>query len=838
MGEVYLAHDTRLGRDVAIKVLPAKYGSDRERLERFEREARAAGLLNHPNIVSVYDLGNTGPLPYIVTELLTGRTLRAVLNEQPFSTSDALQIAIQIVRGLAAAHDKGIVHRDLKPANIFITNDGHVKIVDFGLAKLVHPEWEHAGGDEVTMSRPSSPGTAMGSVGYMAPEQVQGVSADQRADIFSLGAILYEMLTGHRAFHADSAVETMHAVLKEQPPLVSAIEPIELREVIRRCLQKQPADRYSSARDLAFTLDQIAQRGVPDRPLRIRARPPALKNIFAGVLLVVIAVAGAFLISARQKAAIATAPPFSTSRMTLVPSTNRVAGSGISPDGQYLAYATSDADGHQSLWRIRLKTNESLQLIPAAKAGYASLQFSRDGEYLYFVSYRDVFDGALYEIPARGGLPRKLFEHLESNFALSPDGAQIAFVRDAAPQPGESALMTANLDGSSPKQLRVTKDPGGFSSPAWSPDGNRIAFWAYRTGGNDGIVVFDIRDHISRLLNARKWKDVGRLTWLADGSGLLMTATSNEKSLQIWLLAYPSGELRTITNDVVNYGTVSVTADSTIAAATRWELQTNLWIAPHGNDTAARQITSGAHDTFRWVAATANGRIVYPSSISGNRDLWIVNQDGTHVRQLTSDVGANITPAVSHDGSFVVFASDRSGSWHIWKMNLDGSDPLQLTEGKNEQNPAVSPDGRWVIYLSGGRLWKIASEGGQALQLSAERASTPAISPDGQWIAFIRSAPSGIAVIPFGGGAISKWYPLQALSYPIHWTPDGSEIAWVHQDHGVSNIWLQPVDGGVSVPLTHFNAEAIWGFDWTNDGDLVYSRGDYIRDVVLLHSTR
>lgn len=273
MGEIYVARDPRLGRDVALKVLPRIYGTDHERLRRFEQEARAAGQLNHPNLLTVYDLGRSGELPYIVTELLEGRTLRQVLQEKTLTISETLNYAMQIGRGMAAAHDKGVVHRDLKPSNIFVTSGDHVKIVDFGLAKLTHPEWDQGSREDDTISLVSTPGMVVGSAGYMSPEQVQGTHVDHRSDIFSFGAILYEMLRGRRAFSGDSAVETMHAVLKDQPSRLTKEIPPQLVAVVERCLEKRPENRYASARDLVFQLQQISSdvNSWPSAPREQRA---------------------------------------------------------------------------------------------------------------------------------------------------------------------------------------------------------------------------------------------------------------------------------------------------------------------------------------------------------------------------------------------------------------------------------------------------------------------------------------------------------------------------------------------------------------------------------------
>src|SRR5712691_5157199 len=276
MGEVYRARDSRLGREVAIKVLPASFSNDPDRLRRFEQEARAAGLLNHPNITAVYDIGQHEGAPYVVQELLEGETLRAVLAGGRLSPRKAIECSLQIVHGLAAAHEKGIVHRDLKPENVFVTKDGRVKILDFGLAKLTHIEAGSQATNLPTATAGTEPGVVLGTLGYMSPEQVRGKSADARSDIFSFGAILYEMLSGARAFHGDSAADTMSAILKEDPPDLSATNrqiPPGLERIVRHCLEKNPEERFHSAHDLAFDLEALSGSSGPAVARRSLAFP-------------------------------------------------------------------------------------------------------------------------------------------------------------------------------------------------------------------------------------------------------------------------------------------------------------------------------------------------------------------------------------------------------------------------------------------------------------------------------------------------------------------------------------------------------------------------------------
>src|SRR5450830_1538910 len=432
MGEVYRAKDPRLGRDVAIKVLPASFSSDPDRLRRFEHEAQAAGALNHPNITAIYSFEEISGRHLLVQELLEGETLRSALAGGKLSQRKAIDYALQIAHGLAAAHEKGIVHRDLKPENLFVTKDGRVKILDFCLAKLTHQEEGGQATNLPTASAGTEPGVVMGTLGYMSPEQVKGKSADARSDIFSFGAILYEMLSGQRAFHGDSAAETMSAILREEPPDLSvtnqSISP-GLERIVRHCLEKNPEQRFHSAHDLAFDLEALSGLSVPRleaSALRVRGRSPSLAAVAA---LVVALAAGLFAGRLLWKGSPASPPSYK--RLTY--GRGPVWSARFAPDGQMIVYSASwDGAQKPQLYSVRAESPESLRLaLPPGQVA----SVSRNGEMLilnllqFSTGYARI--GTLSQTPLSGSAPRDLLEDV-GQADWSPEGSAIAVV--SAPQ--------------------------------------------------------------------------------------------------------------------------------------------------------------------------------------------------------------------------------------------------------------------------------------------------------------------------------------------------------------------------------------------------------------------
>jgi Tol biopolymer transport system component len=414
-----------------------------------------------------------------------------------------------------------------------------------------------------------------------------------------------------------------------------------------------------------------------------------------------------------------------------------------------------------------------------------------------------------------------------------------------------------NLDGSGERVLATRKKPEFLDKPAWSPDGKVIAcsFGLVASNHTESLVGFEVATGEKKEITTQRWQGFESVAWLPDDSGLIAAAKETFGGpTQIWHISYPEGKTRRITNDLGNYGALSLTADGKSLVAFQFERRSSLWVMPKEDPSGAKPITSSERVVYRAVSFTPDGRILYPLSISGDQDIWIINADGTNPTQLTANAGVNILPNASPTGRSIVFASNRANqsAFNIWQMEMDGSNPIQLTHGSSETGPACSPDGLWVVYSQGGpevsntqkTLWKISIEGGQPVQLTKTPSSGAAISPDGTLIAcwYKRDAtsPWQLALIPFdGGGTPIKLFaaPRNPKPWP-RWSPDGQEVGYVDSREGVSNIWSQPIRGGLRKQMTQFTSEEIEGFDWSRDGKLVCSRHHSTHDVVLITDFR
>ncbi|MBM3775702.1 MAG: serine/threonine-protein kinase [Acidobacteria bacterium] len=485
MGEVYRARDPRLGREVAVKILPAAVAADPERLRRFELEARATSLLSHPNILSIFDFGQHESRPYIVTELLEGQTLRRRLAEGALPARKAIEIALALARALAAAQQKGIVHRDLKPENIFITTAGQAKILDFGLAKLQHKAAVERGTSAPTVALETDPGMVMGTAGYMSPEQVRGIEADARSDIFSFGAILYEMLTGRRAFERESAVETMSAILREAPPPFGEAGRVSpaLERVVWHCLEKRPQERFQSAQDLGYALEAISGiSGPPAPPARGFGR---IRSLGRALLLPAAFALGCLATFFWLRLPGASIPPEPLLSRALFSQLTDYVGPEIfptlSPDGRMLVYAGS-AHNTWHIFSQRVGGKNATDLTPEGRFDNSQPAFSPDGERIAFRSERG--GGGIYVMGATGESVRRLTD-FGYNPSWSPDGAEIVFATEGVDRPDIRGLTSSGLwviRAATGEKRRLTV-AGDAVQPAWSPHGDRVAYWAVVPGG-------------------------------------------------------------------------------------------------------------------------------------------------------------------------------------------------------------------------------------------------------------------------------------------------------------------------------------------------------------------
>ncbi len=641
MGEVYRAKDPRLGREVAIKVLPASFSQDADRLRRFEQEARAAGILNHPNITAVYDIGTHEGAPYVVQELLEGETLRSDLVGGKFSPRKAIDYARQIAYGLAAAHEKGIVHRDLKPENVFVTRDGRVKILDFGLAKLTHAEEGSLATSLPTATAGTEPGVVLGTLGYMSPEQVRGRPADARSDIFSFGAILYEMLSGKRAFARDSAADTMSAILKEDPPELSATNQnisTGLERIVRHCLEKNPEARFHSAHDLAFDLESLSTvSSGAQAPAIDPARPGKRLPLWVAAASVLAVVAAAFWAGRLTKAASAQKPSVPLyNRLTFRRGNVLIAR--FAPDGQTIVYGAAWGGRPVEIFLARAGSPESRSL---GLSNASLLSISSSGELAILLKKANLFgtvgSGTLARVPLTGGAPREILEDV--NMAdWSPDGGELAVVLSRA---GKTLLEF-------PIGKKIYESGAILTGLRVSPDGLRVAV-IETDGSQSNILLFDKAGAVHKLLS--QWIYVDSIAWHPSGK-------------ELWFEG-----VRT----VPGVGTYAVALDGNIRVV---------------------QVT-GSLDVLHDISR--DGRVLVEREIT-TREIFFASVGDARERNL-SWLEQSSVASLSPDGGVLLFSEQGESGGEkgaVYLRKTDGSPAVRLGDGRAL---ALSPEGKWALAL-------------------------------------------------------------------------------------------------------------------------------------------
>jgi Tol biopolymer transport system component len=810
MGEVYRARDTRLGRHVAVKVLSTTFAGDRDRLRRFEQEARAVAALNHPNILAIHDVG-TQPdaTPYLVSELLEGESLRQRLLRGPLSARKAIEYGIQIAQGLSAAHDKGIVHRDLKPENLFLTKDGHVKILDFGLATL--PEVA-AGAETIEAAVETLPGTLLGTVGYMSPEQVRGEPADHRSDVFSLGTVLYEMFTGRRAFTGPTAVETMNAILKDEPsPIPPDAEhvPAGVQRILDHCLEKEPQQRFQSARDLAFALTVLSDRssgphtGIAPSPTARAVRRAYWLVPVAGLAIAAGIFAAGMMFGARRS-------PREVSWRVLPLTAYRGLESqpALSPDGNHVAFIWDGGVSGRANLYVRLIDGGVPLLLAGDELPKSAPTWSPDGKRIAFLR-----GSAVYLIPLLGGTERKLAQ-LNSislpgagapQLSWSPDGQFIA--AHGSTKEGEPAgIFLIPTEGGEP--TRLTSLPAGFHGegfPAFSPDGTHLAFVRFRSLFNATIFVLSLNragtaQGGAQRLTPDDW-DVNGLDWL-DDSNLVFSGRTGAR-FSLWTLSASGGAPAALPYENEAATRPSVARRGNRLAFEKSEFDTNVWLLPGP--------ASGVPLTFpgklllvstRWdgeARFSPDGKkIAWTSEQSGTHDVWVADADGSNQVQVTNFPGVVVgSPRWSPDGTRIAFDAYAHGNSDIYIVGTEGGKIRAVaSEPSNESRPSWSTDGKWIYFGSNrsGRdeIWKAPTEGGPAARVTRDGGYEAFSSPDG-WFLFYCKSPSELITLftdpsayigadlelwkqPIGGGAETR--VLDEVR-PGLWDLAGNDLFWL-----------------------------------------------------------
>jgi eukaryotic-like serine/threonine-protein kinase len=794
MGEVYLARDPKLGRDVAIKVLPAAFSADAERLSRFEQEACAAGALNHPNILSVHDVGTEDGSPYVVSELLEGETLREKLQGAQLPQRKVLDYALQIARGLAAAHERGIVHRDLKPENIFITSDGRAKILDFGLAKLTQTDMVGAQTDIPTRRVDTDPGAVMGTVGYMAPEQVRGRKVDHRADIFSFGCILYEMLSGRRAFRGESAVDTLSAILKEDPPDLSetnkTIAPV-LERVVHHCLEKNPEERFHSASDLAFALEALSGSGVASGqsatalalpPVRSKNRERLGWAALSG-LLFLSALACAVLYFRRPPAE---APASATRFLIYPPEKATFTGSfAVSPDGRRIVLRVS-SEGKVLLW-VRALDSLAAQPLPGTEEAVFPF-WSPDSRYVAFTSV-----GKLKKIEVAGGPAQTLCDATQAQGGTWNRDGVIVF----APKPAD-ALYRVSAAGGQPAPvttLDASRREISHSHPRFLPDGRHFLYLARSTQReNEGIYVGSLDSKETKLLvntNASAaYAPPGYLLFLREGA--LMAQRFDADRLELGGDAFPVAEQ---VDRLVgpNFGLFSASETGVLVyrggSASNNQLA---WFDREGKMLGT--VGPPAAHGNPWLSPDEKRLAVgRDDRQSGSEDVWLIELTRGTPTRFTFDPASDNYPVWSPDGGRIVFSANRDGPANLYQRAASGAgnDEALLKSEYTKLPNDWSADGRFILYqdLAPKTNWDL-----WVLPLSGEQKPSPFLrtesvefqgrfSPDGKWVAYT-SNESGtwqvyVRSFPDQGG---KWQVSTESGAQPQWRRDGRELFYVSLD--------------------------------------------------------
>ena len=855
MGEVFRARDDQLKRDVAVKVLPAAFSEDPDRRRRFEQEARAAGGLNHPNILAVHDVGFDRGLAYIVTELLDGETLHARLAGGPLSAGKATDYARQIADGLAAAHDRGVVHRDIKPANLFITTDGRVKILDFGLAKLIGPD---APSQTETVAVKGAQGSVIGTVTYMSPEVARGLRVDHRTDIFSFGVVFYEMLAGFPPFRRATSGDTLNAILRDEPselPRTDRAIPA-LERIIRHCLEKQPVERFQNFRDLIFHLDNRPQESdsvaLPAR--RVRLRWPAATAIGL-VSLAVAAAIGHW--SGRQMVRPAPSPTvYTVHRQTDFPGLEEFPA--ISPDRRSVAF-TSTVGGHRQIF-VRLLAGGSPVPITTDPADHQLPRWLPDGNSLVYFSPAgpDEAQGEIWSIPALGGSRRRVIDSIGSA-DVSRDGRLTCFrLVD-----GNVQLVTAALDGTDVRV--VARSAAGYHRyPRFSPDGGWIAFQRGDGVRYDVFVIPATGGEPRQLTHDRNI--IRGLTWLPDSSGVVYGSSRGSTvpylpPSSLWEVKLDGGAPRQITPSDVWYEQPDLHRSGVLSAA-RVRIQFDIWSFPFEPlaPTRARQPVQVTHQTGQVLTPTAapNGsELAFLSDTGGHGNLWVMSTQGGELRQITfeDDPGVAVgVPLWSPDGRSIAFVSSKGRTGYdfgVWLVDPDGRNLRNVVA--QGLGVAWSPDSQWLYYAetAAGVLNKVPAAGGAPTTVRSEptrnviglhgatlyyTVERPLL--DGRPQVEIRAAtpeeaPSRV-IATISASRVPSWQIVNpALS------PDGEWLAMPLTDGGLTtNVWALSTRTGAWRQVTDFGDRATFvvrRVSWSSDSRSIFAAvGEGNADIVLL----
>ena len=873
MGEVYVARDTQLDRQIALKILPAELAGNQDRMRRFTQEARAAAGLNHPNIAHIYEIGENDGVNFIAMECVEGETLRHLLARRKLDIKRTVELAAQVASGLSAAHQAGIVHRDIKPENLIVTTSGPIKILDFGLAKLVEKQRGAAGVSELTTAHMQPSGQAetvkgaiLGTVAYMSPEQARAEKLDQRTDIFSLGVVLYEMVTGERPFRGKSAIDTLHAIINVEPPPVTQLNPQlppELADILAKALAKDPAERYQHAGDFELDLRRFKralesnsliskQTQAAASPEKSSRRAIVLWSIIAA--LVVLSIVIAAWIGRRFGAA--TTAGWSTARTVATQLTNyggTEASGALSPDGKSFVFV-SEHGGTPDLWLRQIGGGEPVRLTNDA-AEEADPIYSSDGESIYFTGI-DANGSSIWRIGALGGQARRVVSNARKP-AISPDGRSMAYFALQSDGMGDTLVVSA-LDGSGARTVTSRFTASNLNGRAvWSPDGSWLAYNRWALFAPFNLFVLEVSTGRERQVTHfnRSGEGIESQTWLPDNRHLVVSYVPQSTFFQsdLGVLDIKDGSISRLTFNIAEtIGSLSISADGTRLIATSSQVRREVWKVPLGQDPeangrAAVRVLDSSQDPM-WTFVSRDGRtLLFNNATTGTRNLWTMPLDGkAPPRQITAIGGDNVMhSSLSPDGSRVVFASRATGNSDIWTQNIDGSDLRQLTNDEAADAwPVWSPDGTWIVFASlRNGAWetkRVPTAGGAAEKIvdgffRGDWAPQP--TGNGTWL-ISSTGSDGLRLIDFERRTVTWEERLTGggLSMPM-FSPDGRFISVPHQESRDRDaIWVYETATGKGHVAVRFAEPFKMYFRacWVDDGKaLVVNRYQTISHIVL-----